>query len=95
MKPVQFDDTFHGGQWLGFGYYQSNLPIVGYVLLPLWLTWTLALLPILFSLRKRLTKRVRQFSNRCINCGYDLRGSCEKCPECGQQLPRNQAIISV
>jgi len=94
-EPVQFDDTFHGGQWLGIGYYQSNLPTVGFVLVPLWLIWGLALLPILFAMRRRLTKRIRQSSNRCINCGYDLRGSCEKCPECGQGLTRNHTILPV
>jgi hypothetical protein len=94
-EEIQFDDTFHGGQWLGVGYYQSNLPTVGYVRFPLWLIWTLTLLPILFAIRKRLTKRVRRFSNRCINCGYDLRSSGEKCPECGQELPRSRPIISI
>ncbi|HEV8293668.1 MAG TPA: hypothetical protein VGP94_17165 [Tepidisphaeraceae bacterium] len=85
-NEVEFDDTFRGGRWLGVGYYQSNSPTVGYVLLPIWVIWTLASVPIVVAICKRLRKSVRQSSNLCVNCGYDLRGSGGRCPECGKEV---------
>ncbi len=81
---VEFDESFHGGRWLGVGYYQSDLPQAGYVLAPIWMIWTLAALPVLFSSLRVARKKWRKRVNLCINCGYDLRGSKEKCPECGR-----------
>lgn len=87
VKPradeVQFDEGYHGGQWIGIGYYQSNNPTVAYLLLPLWVIWAFPSVPIAISLSKRLKGRVRQTANRCVNCGYDLRGGSDRCPECG------------
>src|SRR5436305_5817154 len=30
IELSEFDESFHGGQWLGIGYYQSNSPKAGY-----------------------------------------------------------------
>lgn len=30
----------------------------------------------------------RRLTGKCLNCGYDLRGSTNACPECGQKAPR-------
>jgi hypothetical protein len=32
---------------------------------------------------KRLAARQRSAENRCVKCGYDLRATPERCPECG------------
>jgi hypothetical protein len=58
------------------------------LLLPPWIVpaiLILALLPILIRSAKRHS-RIKQ--GRCAGCGYDLRSSPERCPECGQPVPR-------
>ena len=38
--------------------------------------------------RKRLTTaQRRQLVGQCVGCGYDLRGSSDRCPECGRERP--------
>ena len=54
--------------------------------IPFWLIVILCLLPIIWlQLRPAMRRRRRLRANRCIACGYDLRGSTERCPECGTQ----------
>jgi hypothetical protein len=33
--------------------------------------------------RKRRRVRRRILAGRCVTCGHDLRGTAERCPECG------------
>lgn len=40
------------------------------------------------SLRRRRLVRHRQLANLCVACGYDLRASSGRCPECGNEMTR-------
>lgn len=50
---------------------------------PHWLPLGLLCIPPLLAARIRLRQWRRKRNGLCLNCGYDLRGSPEGCPECG------------
>jgi hypothetical protein len=62
--------------------------------LPLWLVWP----PVAWLSVRRiwllLRRRRRQIEGLCAVCGYDLRESPERCPECGTALPFTAAAGS-
>jgi hypothetical protein len=61
-----------------------------YLGLPSLWTVMLTLSPILFHLApaiRRWRGRARARRGLCSDCGYDLRGSPERCPECGMPAP--------
>jgi hypothetical protein len=72
--------------WLGFYEHlgrNANTKWFLIVRLPYWfVAGAGALLPAL-ALRSRLRRSRRQRRGLCVHCGYDLRGSPDRCPECG------------
>jgi len=63
------------------------------IALPFWLTTSLLVIPGLLAWRRTVLRRSRLRSHRCLSCGYDLRGSPERCPECGRIAPSPAASI--
>jgi len=83
LRGFEFAGVKFGGLW-GQGSMLWNL------IIPFWLlTFLAAILPILqiHFLVKSLRKSLRQTHGHCSHCGYDLRASPHRCPECGQATP--------
>lgn len=60
--------------------------------------WPLAVLPIVASvwLSRRyrdIRRRQRAEQQLCINCGYDLRASPQRCPECGMEFTADRPKV--
>lgn len=68
------------------------------VVVPLWVP-TMASAAFAVGARgyDRRRSRIRRDGGLCLGCGYDLRGSSERCPECAQPFTREtqQADASV
>jgi hypothetical protein len=82
-----------GTHWGGFGFYNHRsppqAPWTNSTLLwfPDWLLMLGgAVLPLAFLTRRRRMRR-RAASGSCLRCGYDLRATPERCPECGAVPP--------
>lgn len=93
----RWDSRFTMVKWFpgGFGYSKSpaddpRASDYFALLIPQWsLLFLFSLLPLLWTLltwrRLRLQKRLP--ANHCQHCGYDLRASKDRCPECGTPIP--------
>ena len=54
------------------------------VVVPFWIPTTLFLVfPVLYTMVTVARARTRRLHNRCVSCGYDLRATPDRCPECG------------
>jgi hypothetical protein len=80
-------------EFLGFGIRQraagANSTDV-LVWLPHWFLLVVGLalfVPPVVYLHRRRVREVRQARGLCVWCGYDLRGSAGRCPECGARAP--------
>jgi hypothetical protein len=54
-----------------------------FVVLPYWLPVFVALLLPAWNAARTVRSCRRQRQNRCVKCGYDLRATPGRCPECG------------
>ena len=93
--PLSYDRPLFA-QWMhgGFGYVSAGADHdMKYraCLIPLWsLLIAFALLPAMrfYGLAIKMRDRRRQSRGQCANCGYDLRATPDRCPECGKIPPK-------
>jgi hypothetical protein len=62
---------------------------------PFWLPLSFAVVPPLWWLLRQMQKRFRTHAGLCRACGYDLRASKDRCPECGSPIGADDAIPHV
>jgi hypothetical protein len=82
---------FHPGYWiqkLKFGPLSSGyVKNICNISVPFWIAAILCAVAPATWLRRRLRAQVRDDTPRCPGCGYDLRATPERCPECGAHAP--------
>ena len=72
------------GQTMLWPRFMFSKPII-MVAVPLWMpTFLFASLGFAFLYLPSLRRRKRKKLGLCLKCGYDLRGSEDRCPECGE-----------
>lgn len=77
-------------QALGFGYWAGSAKSYGrfrIIAVPLWFLTLLLALPAGRYLWVRRRQSQRAMRNQCLHCGYDIRSSAGRCPECGTPIP--------
>jgi hypothetical protein len=74
-----FDFATRTGETQGVKYHRYSL------LLPIWPAFALTLPAWVWVLRE-LRRRRRLRAGLCLRCGYDLRASKDRCPECGHPI---------
>jgi hypothetical protein len=80
---VVADSQFHAYHVLGRG---PNPPRTSVLIFPYWFALVILAIPTAALLRITLTTRRRDRrirEGRCAACGYDLRATPDRCPECG------------
>jgi hypothetical protein len=60
---------------------------IRHVLISWWMVMAPALVLPAVALARRYARRRRVVAGRCGECGYDLRASPDRCPECGTPAP--------
>jgi hypothetical protein len=73
---------------LGFGWswYTHGTDAERAVIVPHWLLLAVSAAPAAAIVaRRRRTQSLRRPAASCVHCGYDLRATPDKCPECGEE----------
>jgi hypothetical protein len=80
-------------EWAGFGWgvATGSDPRYRIVVLPLWFVAALLLAPPVYRAVGLRRARRRRRTGHCASCGYDLRATPDRCPECGTVPPRAKA----
>lgn len=92
LAPDPFAQTLFDGllSWraLGYGLYDCGRQgeSVKQLELPVWLFTVAGLAIAIPSMVRRASKKLRAVQT-CARCGYDLRATPDRCPECGRAIP--------
>jgi hypothetical protein len=98
-RPLRSSDRALGV--LGFSVWKdrSKNPMYGpagaswfVVAVPHWLPALLAAIACWLSLRRWRRQQMRLRENCCAKCGYDLRATPERCPECGTAVASSRVV---
>ena len=86
-RPIKraIDWEYYDLEWGGVGFKRTYSPREYYLTFPIWLVWGAAVVPVLVTTWRRVKRRWRKSVHRCESCGYDLRESHGRCPECGRE----------
>lgn len=91
MAPAAFDVAgvrWHPVDEAEFYRFNGYKARGGDLVLPLWLLCALSLiLPWAWARRWSRRRRVARAAGLCPTCGYDLRATPDRCPECGTAVP--------
>ena len=84
-------DRVYVPEWksLGFGTSHGNPP----VFIPYWSICLLTVIPPYGWFRMYRQNRLGRRKGLCPRCGYDLRASKERCPECGTAIPTQSQTV--
>jgi hypothetical protein len=58
-----------------------------------WIALASAVYPAI-ALRRRYVLERRAITGHCLACGYDLRASTDRCPECGTAIDHSRKLAS-
>lgn len=94
-----YDKTREKWHFAGFRLAQGKLDLTASMapkytalIVPYWLLAALFAVAPLGSFRRLLIRHLRRRRRQCLNCGYDLRHSAERCPECGTTIAKDSAV---
>ena len=79
-------DSDYARGMFGFRIYHSPFAQT-IVHIPMWSLLAIMLAIPIWHLRKEWAARLSRPRGHCRHCGYDLRATPERCPECGQAVP--------
>lgn len=90
----------YGGSYYGFGFvyerpYEVNTDDSGRarlagMIMPLYFPAILLATFVTIYFHRRALRNWRRRRGCCLSCGYDLRATLDRCPECGTQVPTAQ-----
>lgn len=80
-SSIPFGVMLTGG-WMGPTYVHRSESL----LIPHWAPIGLLLLPWIIPTIRVVRRRCRHAAGMCRNCGYDVRASSDRCPECGTTI---------
>jgi len=85
--PCQFEQKFAGIQYLSGTYLLGDRSaVVRMIELPYWLLCVPVGWLMIKRLRRAIVQRNRHRRGLCLSCGYDLRATTDRCPECGTAM---------